>query len=200
MFQFTYKLKVAERVKARCDCHPRYNPERDGRGGIKGDARPVFLYTTYIMRGSCLTLLTEISEESYSMDSEPQTAKEPRIGYATRAAAWRNNRLARGVAINTLSLSSRPHEAGGRAFPSLLRNSMEGRQNHRAHNFPVCRPYCQDLSTELTGISNRETDCFDFFTRMSARISYAFGNGPYRILASVQFRLCPEIRSCCPLK
>jgi hypothetical protein len=36
MFQFSYKLKVAERVKAKCERHPRYNPERDGRGGIKG--------------------------------------------------------------------------------------------------------------------------------------------------------------------
>jgi hypothetical protein len=28
--------KVAERVKAKCERHPRYNPEREGRGGIKG--------------------------------------------------------------------------------------------------------------------------------------------------------------------
>jgi hypothetical protein len=60
MFQFTYKLKVAERVKAKCERHPRYNPERDGRGGIKGGCSTCFLYTTCIMRGSCLTLLTEI--------------------------------------------------------------------------------------------------------------------------------------------
>jgi hypothetical protein len=36
MFQFTYKLKITERVKAKCERHPRYNPERDGRGGIRG--------------------------------------------------------------------------------------------------------------------------------------------------------------------
>ena len=36
MFRFNYKLKVSERVKAKCDRHPRYNPEREGRGGIKG--------------------------------------------------------------------------------------------------------------------------------------------------------------------
>jgi hypothetical protein len=34
MFQFNYKLKVAERVKAKCERHPRYNPERDGRGNM----------------------------------------------------------------------------------------------------------------------------------------------------------------------
>jgi hypothetical protein len=36
VFQFTYKLKITERVKAKCERHPRYNPERDGRAGIKG--------------------------------------------------------------------------------------------------------------------------------------------------------------------
>ena len=42
MFQFTYKLKVSERVKAKCDRHPRYNPEKDGRGGIKGGCSGCF--------------------------------------------------------------------------------------------------------------------------------------------------------------
>ena len=42
MFQFNYKLKVSERVKAKCNRHPRYNPERDGRGGIKGGCSTCF--------------------------------------------------------------------------------------------------------------------------------------------------------------
>jgi hypothetical protein len=42
MFQFTYKLKVVERVKAKCARHPRYNPEREGRGGIKGGCSTCF--------------------------------------------------------------------------------------------------------------------------------------------------------------
>ena len=41
MFQFSYKLKVSERVKAKCDRH-RYNPERDGRGSIKGGCSTCF--------------------------------------------------------------------------------------------------------------------------------------------------------------
>ena len=36
MLKFNYKLTVKERVKAKCPRHPRYNPERDGRGGIIG--------------------------------------------------------------------------------------------------------------------------------------------------------------------
>ena len=42
MFQFSYKLKVSERVKAKCERHPRYNPEREGRGGIKGGCSTCF--------------------------------------------------------------------------------------------------------------------------------------------------------------
>jgi hypothetical protein len=37
--------------------------------------------------------------------------------------AWRNNHLARGVAMQPLSLSSRPNEAGGRGLPIPIRNS-----------------------------------------------------------------------------
>jgi hypothetical protein len=42
MVQFSYKLKVSERVKAKCEHHPRYNPEGDGRGGIKGGCSTCF--------------------------------------------------------------------------------------------------------------------------------------------------------------
>ena len=36
MMKLAYKLKVAERLTAKCSRHPRYNPEKEGRGGIKG--------------------------------------------------------------------------------------------------------------------------------------------------------------------
>jgi hypothetical protein len=36
MLQFTYRLTVKERVKAKCQRHPKYNPEKQGRGGIIG--------------------------------------------------------------------------------------------------------------------------------------------------------------------
>jgi hypothetical protein len=35
MLKFAYKKIIKERVKAKCERHPRYNPERDGRDGIK---------------------------------------------------------------------------------------------------------------------------------------------------------------------
>lgn len=37
MLQFIYKLKISVRVKAKCDRHLRYNPEREGREGVKGE-------------------------------------------------------------------------------------------------------------------------------------------------------------------
>ena len=42
MFQFNYKLKVSEGVKAKCDRHPRYNSGREARGGIKGGCSTCF--------------------------------------------------------------------------------------------------------------------------------------------------------------
>ena len=46
MFQFTYKLKVSERVRAKYERHPRYNPERDGRGESRAVVPPASRYAT----------------------------------------------------------------------------------------------------------------------------------------------------------
>ena len=54
MFQFSYKLTIAERVKTKCERHPRYNPERDGRGGIKGGCTTCF--SLYDLHQARLTL------------------------------------------------------------------------------------------------------------------------------------------------
>jgi hypothetical protein len=51
MLQFTYKLKITERVKAKCERHPRYNPEKGGRAGIRGGCSCCFsLYDLYRAR------------------------------------------------------------------------------------------------------------------------------------------------------
>ena len=51
MIQFTYKLKITERVKGKCNRHPRYNPEKDGRAGIRGACSSCFsLYDLYQAR------------------------------------------------------------------------------------------------------------------------------------------------------
>ena len=51
MLQFTYKLKITERVKGKCNRHPRYNPEKDGCAGIHGACSCCFsLYDLYRAR------------------------------------------------------------------------------------------------------------------------------------------------------
>jgi hypothetical protein len=51
MLQFTYKLKINERVKGKCSRHPRYNPDKDGRAGIRGGCSFCFsLYDLYQAR------------------------------------------------------------------------------------------------------------------------------------------------------
>lgn len=53
MYKFSYKLSVRERVTAKCDRHPRYNPEKDGRGGIKGACSACYsLYDLHTARAA----------------------------------------------------------------------------------------------------------------------------------------------------
>jgi hypothetical protein len=90
MFQFSYKLKVAERVKAKCERHPRYNPERDGRGGIKGGCSNCFSLFDCIRRGYRWTPLTA-------------TQQNKRTG-AEKSSVWKPTSLIRGVALAAPSL------------------------------------------------------------------------------------------------
>ena len=76
MFQFNYKLKVSERVKAKCNRHPRYNPERDGRGGIKGGCSTCFaLFDLYQAR-----LSLDAAHREFLRRALPWTrVRQPRI-------------------------------------------------------------------------------------------------------------------------
>jgi hypothetical protein len=75
MFQFSYKLKVAERVKATCIRHPRYNPERDGRNGIKGGCSTC--YCLYDLHQARLAL--DAAHREFLRKAIPWTRKsEPR--------------------------------------------------------------------------------------------------------------------------
>jgi hypothetical protein len=75
MFQFSYKLKVAERIKAKCERHPRYNPERDGRNGIKGGCSTCYsLYDLHQAR-----LMLDSAHREFLRKAIPWTRKsEPR--------------------------------------------------------------------------------------------------------------------------
>ena len=76
MFQFSYKLKVSERVKAKCERHPRYNPERDGRGSIKGGCSTCFaLYDLHQAR-----LMLDSAHREFLRKAIPWTrSTKPRI-------------------------------------------------------------------------------------------------------------------------
>jgi hypothetical protein len=73
MLQFSYKLKVSERVKAKCDRHPRYNPERDGRGGIKGGCSTCF--RLYDLRHARLML--DAAAREFQRKATPWTHTRP---------------------------------------------------------------------------------------------------------------------------
>ncbi len=42
MLKFTYKATIRERIEGKCLKHPAYNPEKSGRGGIKGGCSTCF--------------------------------------------------------------------------------------------------------------------------------------------------------------
>ena len=74
MLQFTYKLKLTERVKAKCCRHPRYNPEKDGRAGIRGGC------------STCSPSTTSTRPALHSMQRSGSSYAELGRGYATRTA------------------------------------------------------------------------------------------------------------------
>jgi hypothetical protein len=141
MFQFNYKLKVAERVKAKCERHPRYNPERDGRGGIKGGCSTCFsLFDLHQARLSLDAAHREFLRRAMPWSHVRQPRNRTNSQKAERSSIWKPTSLIRGVAFATptlrekrsrwcqkVPLSSRlegrwyefrPRKAGGGAFPS----------------------------------------------------------------------------------
>ena len=76
MFQFNDKLKVSERVKAKCDRHPRYNSGREARGGIKGGCSTCSLSSICIRRGYRSTPLTGSFENSITVDAASSAPRQ----------------------------------------------------------------------------------------------------------------------------
>jgi hypothetical protein len=62
MFQFNYKLKVSERVKAKCDRHPRYNPDARREEASRVDARLASLFDLHQARLSLDAAYREFRE------------------------------------------------------------------------------------------------------------------------------------------
>ena len=82
MFQFTYKLRITERIKAKCDRHPRYNPERDGRGGIRGGCSACFsLFDLHQARPSLDAAHREFLRRAipWTRVRQPRSKPQPRV-------------------------------------------------------------------------------------------------------------------------
>ena len=93
MLQFTYNLKLTERVKAKCSRHPRYNPVRDGRAGIRGGCSTCFsLYDLHQARIALDAAQREFVRKSRS------------VGAATRTPPEESRRRTRGTSRACLEL------------------------------------------------------------------------------------------------
>ena len=77
LYKLHYKLKLSERVLAKCVKHPRYNPETDGRSGIKERC------------STCYTILN-LFEAKASLDEAVRNFTKrasPWIRYAARSSS-----------------------------------------------------------------------------------------------------------------
>jgi hypothetical protein len=63
MLNIRTRLKMNSRVKIHCDKHTRYNPEKEGRGGVKGAcARCEFMYAVYATQQTMLNAARDFQQ------------------------------------------------------------------------------------------------------------------------------------------
>jgi hypothetical protein len=72
------KVKVNSRVEIKCDKHPRYNPEKDGRGGIRGACtRCEFLFAIFNTQQTFLNALRDYQQMTATYEKVmPRTVKK----------------------------------------------------------------------------------------------------------------------------
>ena len=74
MLRLNTKVTVKSRIVLRCDKHPRYNPEKDGPGGVRGGcARCLHLNQIYNVRQNLLN-----AARDYEQVSKPYETIKPR--------------------------------------------------------------------------------------------------------------------------
>ena len=107
MLQFTYKLKITERVKGKCNRHPRYNPEKDGRAGIRGACSCCFsLYDLYQAR-----VALDAAQREFIRRAAPWT--RPRERRRTIAASEAEKYRQKFTELPTIQLQTWPRERLG---------------------------------------------------------------------------------------
>ena len=88
MLKFNYKLTVKERVKAKCPRHPRYNPERNGRGGIIGNCTVCYsLYDLLEARNKLDSAVREFVRRRQGATQKETEAASRANGHSTRGGS-----------------------------------------------------------------------------------------------------------------
>ncbi len=79
MLRLKTRLNIRSRVEAKCDKHIRYNPEKDGRGGIKGAcSRCEFLYAIFATQQTMLNAARDFQQMTQTFEKvQPRTVKKP---------------------------------------------------------------------------------------------------------------------------
>jgi hypothetical protein len=63
MLRLNTKLTIKSRIAIKCDKHPRYNPEKEGRDGVRGGcARCFYLHAVYNTRQSMVNAVKDYQQ------------------------------------------------------------------------------------------------------------------------------------------
>jgi hypothetical protein len=73
MLRLTTKLKIRSKITVKCEKHPRYNPEKDGKGGVRGACSTcLHMYTIFNTHRMMMELVKD-----FEVISKPYEAKKP---------------------------------------------------------------------------------------------------------------------------
>ena len=77
MLRLKTRLNIRSRVVARCEKHLRYNPEKDGRGGIRGAcSRCEYLYAIYATQQVMLNAARDFQQMTQTFEQiKPKVAR-----------------------------------------------------------------------------------------------------------------------------
>ncbi|HEY4051497.1 MAG TPA: hypothetical protein VGM27_31940, partial [Acidobacteriaceae bacterium] len=164
MLKFNYKLSVKERVKAKCPRHPRYNPERDGRGGIVGTCTACYsLYDPLEARNKLDAAVREFVRQAVGCrqgtpQKEAAAARRSTGGGVTMPRRWSD--------VFTLISQRKAGHCGGKTTPAN-ELTWEGTFRRAAHL------RCLDGATAVRqyGSLSHPLGCADWHSRLELPLS-----------------------------
>jgi hypothetical protein len=130
MLQSTYKLKLTERVKAKCSRHPRYNPEKVGRAPRRYTRRLFHLFLALRPpAGSPCTRCCAAGVRSQSWAVGTATRTAPEESYNCDGGATLTNldlETPNGLLHAALSFAFLLEQGSGRERPIWFRSNLPG--------------------------------------------------------------------------